>query len=229
MKTRRARKETVLENDEGVISPAVDLEPNSLITTSHQHPKHGRSDSDADAEVSAPNICQPPAKRTKKSSPVTKNADNAASRSRSRYIPPRSPLPQRINRVINPGAPDQKRAQRTSEEVAAAAKQKEKLALDLKRAKKEKIRMVAEIEAAEEEEERSEERTAIRDVTDLAESKTNDEDDGPEGPAKTVCSTLIQKDSGSFYSIRGGKLLAPRGMFVQQLRGRKRKLGRKKA
>lgn len=249
MKPRGARKKMALDNNEGVTPPSEDLEPHSLITASPQHPKHSHSDSDADAEGPTSNLCQPPAKRTKANttSPV-ENSHNVASRPRPRprprIIPRRSPLPQRINRVINPGAPDQKRAQRTSEEVAAAAKQKEKLALELEEVEKAKVRMVAEMEAADEEEERLEERMAIRHITDLAEFEANtnaasgDDDatmliedkDEPRGPAKMVRSILMQKRPRfTFYFIRGGKLLGAGGIFVQQLTGRRRNLGRRTA
>lgn len=179
--------------------------------SSHQQPKHSRSDSGADAEVSAPILFQPPVKRTKANptSPV-RSSSNATGRShRSRIIiPPRSPLPQRINRVINPGAPDKKRAQRTSEEVAAAAKKKEHLRLQLERLEREKIQMMAEMELEEVEADRLEEGMAIRNITDLAGSKAagdddvtmtasedteKGDDDESEGPAKKVCSTLMSK------------------------------------
>lgn len=213
MKTRGARKKTAPDNNEGVTSPSMNLEPHSPITTTQQHPKHSRSDSDTNAEVSASDLCQQSAKRTKLNTPSPdKNSHNVASRPRPRPRPVscRSPRPQRINRVINPGAPDQKRAQRTSEEVAAAAKQREKLALDLEKVEKAKVLMVVEMEKEDEEEERLEEMMAIRHITDLPEFKTSEDAEGdvtmsvedededasedePEAPAKTVCSRLIQK------------------------------------
>lgn len=242
----RTRKETALDNDKGVTSPLVNARPNPSTTikplviklkpltqksasqsaldavdmSSHHHPKHGHSDGDDDVDVSGANICQPSAKRTKTSnmtSPV-KSSHSAAGRPHPRIILPRSPLPLRVNRVINPGAPDQKRVQRTSEEVAAAAKKREDGRLKLESLEREKIRMLAEMEAADEEEERSDERMAIRDITDLAGSKentnagdydaivTSSEEESievqPKGPAKMVRSTLMRKLTviyGPFY------------------------------
>jgi hypothetical protein len=81
--------------------------------------------------------------------------------------------------------------------VAAAAKQKEERALELEKVEKARILMVAEIEEEEEEDERLKERMAIRHITDLPEFKTGgdvvEDEDEPEGPAKMVCRTLMQK------------------------------------
>lgn len=151
-----------------------------------QHPKRGRSGSDTDETVPA-SIVQPPAKKTKLSNstlPVQhgRNTGN----SRSKPLPPRSPLPERIGRVVNPGAPDQKRKKRTSAEVAAAAQQKENLRLQLAQMERDRIRMLAEMEAVEEEDQREEERMAVKDIADLEESHAGGQavtQDGMEGMA----------------------------------------------
>jgi len=136
--------------------------PDAADEIQHQQPKRGRSGSDANAENTEPSgTHQPPTKRSK-------NMDITLPQ--KKLVPLRSPLPARKNRVINPGAPDQKRTRRTSSAVAAAMQLKEKLKSELDRMEKDKIRMLAEMEAAEEEEQQLEERMAIRDVTDLAES-----------------------------------------------------------
>lgn len=241
----KTRKKTAQDNDEGATSPSVNVEPDPSTTTvtksltirlgplvrkspqsalnavdggSHQHLKHGRSNSDADTEVTVPNVHQPSAKRMKNSNTTlpVEGRRKATCDSRSRVIPPRSPLSQRTNRVINPGAPDQKRAQRTSEEVAAAAKQKENLRLELEELERKKIQTMADMHRALEEEERLDDTTAIWHITDLAESKTNPGDndvvittsnrgseeenvemsnnsDELEALVKMVCITLMQR------------------------------------
>jgi hypothetical protein len=89
----KTRTKAAQDNDEGITSPSVNVGPNPSVTSklltiklgpltqksspqsalnavdggSHQHPKHGHSDSDADTEVTVPNLCQPSAKRTKNS------------------------------------------------------------------------------------------------------------------------------------------------------------------
>lgn len=88
-------------------------------------------------------------------------------RSRSKVIPPRSPLPNRSTRVINPGAPDKKRTKRSQEEVAAATKQRDELRSRLEEIEKQKIEMLAQMEAAEEEDDLEEERRVINHTTDL--------------------------------------------------------------
>ena len=111
---------------------------------------------------------QPPTKQSKKidvASPVKHRAATLC----LRLIPPRSPLPARINHVVNPGAPDQRHAHHTSAAVTVSMQCKEELKLKLERMEKEKIHMLAEMEASEEEEQKQEEKMAIRDVTDLAE------------------------------------------------------------
>lgn len=213
--------------------------------TQHQRPKRGRSGSDADAErteAMEPTCThQPPAKRPKKTdvaSPVKHGAGL-----RQKLIPPRSPLPVRINRVVNPGAPDQKRGRRTSASVTAAMRRKEELKLELEKMEKDKIRMLAEMEATEEEEQQQEERMVIRDVTDLAESYPDiegepDKDhvmadsegdiektecavapvDELEAPIKMVSPRQEQKMMFFTYwvSSRKGKLPSPREILVWQ-------------
>ena len=140
--------------------------------TQHQHPKRGRSGSDSNTEIAeSSGTHQPPTKRSKKTdtTSLVKLGGTSAGSLRIRLIPPRSPLPMRINRVVNPGAPDQKKVRQTSAAVTAAMELKEKLKLELEKMEGDKIRMLAEMEAAEEEEQQQEERMAIRDVADLAE------------------------------------------------------------
>ncbi|KAF8477617.1 hypothetical protein DFH94DRAFT_683323 [Russula ochroleuca] len=167
----KTRTKAAQDNDEGITSPSVNVGPNPSVTSklltiklgpltqksspqsalnavdggSHQHPKHGHSDSDADTEVTVPNLCQPSAKRTKNSNTT-------------------SPVK---------SAPDQKQAQHTPEEMATATKQTEDLRLRQEAAEKKKIQMLVEMEAAQEEEECLEETTAVWNLTDLAESKEN--------------------------------------------------------
>jgi hypothetical protein len=76
-------------------------------------------------------------------------------------VPPRSPLPNRINRVVNPGRPDAKRAKRTSAEVTAAAKRKEVLRQEIAEHERRKIQALAEIEMQEEMEAAEEENSMV--------------------------------------------------------------------
>jgi hypothetical protein len=82
-------------------------------------------------------------------------------------IAPRSPLPNRTNRVVNPGKPDAKRTKRTSAEVAAAAKQKEDLKKKAEELEKQRIQALAEIELQEEMEAAEEESNAVYAQDDL--------------------------------------------------------------
>jgi hypothetical protein len=143
-----------------------------------QSSKRERAQSNAEEISSAPNIYQPAAKRLKKTDvALPSDGGNKTTNSRSKPAALRSPLPAHSNRIVNPGAPDQKRKRCTPAEMAAAKMEKEKLKLALENIEKEKIRMLAEMEAAEEEEQWEEERTTIRDVTDLVEPYTNEEGD----------------------------------------------------
>ena len=151
-----------------------------------QRPKRGRSRSDTDGTVPASTV-QPLAKKTKISNTTlpVQHGGNVAN-SRSKPVPPRSPLPSRTRRVVNPGAPDQKRKKRTSAEVTEATQKKENLRLQLEQIEKDKIRMLAQMEAVEEEEQRDEERMVIKDIADLEESHAGgkaDTQDGNEGMA----------------------------------------------
>jgi hypothetical protein len=76
-------------------------------------------------------------------------------------VPPRSPLPARINRVVNPGRPDAKRTKRTSAEVTAATKRKEDLRREIEEHDKRKIQALAEIELQEEMEAAEEENNMV--------------------------------------------------------------------
>ena len=74
-----------------------------------------------------------------------------------KVIPPRSPLPKRINHVANPAAPDMPQAKRTSAEVAAAKAEKAQLLQRLDELNKQNKLALAEMEINEEEEEAREE------------------------------------------------------------------------
>lgn len=91
-----------------------------------------------------------------------------------KVIPPRSPLPKRINRVTNPAAPDMPRAKRTSAEVAAAKAEKAQLLQRLDELNKQNKLALAEMEINEEEEEAREERTVVRRIEDLVPEAHNE-------------------------------------------------------
>jgi hypothetical protein len=224
---------------------------NAADETQHQRPKRGRSGSDTDIErmeATEPTCThQPPTKRSKKAD-VASPVKHGAGSFRLKLIPPRSPLPVRINRVVNPGAPDQKRGRRTSASVTAAMQRKEHLKSELEKMERDKIRMLAEMEASEEEEQRQEERMVIRDVTDLAESypdiegepdndhvmADSEEDiekteyavapvDELEGPIKMVSPRQEQKTMffTDGFSSRKRKPPSPRAILVWQLTRKK--------
>ena len=100
-------------------------------------------------------------------------------------IPPRSPLPQRINRVIHPGKPAMPRPKRTSAEVAEAEAKKADILARLEELEKQKKIVLAEMELDEEEEDIEEEQTAVRHLKDLRDANS----EGPEV-------VLIPKDDG---------------------------------
>ena len=87
-------------------------------------------------------------------------------------IPPRSPLPQRINRVIHPGKPAMPRPKRTSAEVAEAEAKKAELLARLEELEKQKKIALAEMELDEEEEDIEEEKTAVRHLKDLQDNNS---------------------------------------------------------
>jgi hypothetical protein len=76
-------------------------------------------------------------------------------------VPPRSPLPNRINRVVNPGRPDAKCTKWTSAEVTAAEKWKEDLRKQIEEHDRRKIQALAEIELQEEMEAAEEENNEV--------------------------------------------------------------------
>jgi hypothetical protein len=82
-------------------------------------------------------------------------------------VPPRSPLPQRINRVIHPGKPAMPRPKRTSAEVTEAKAKKAELLVRLEELERQKKIALAEMELDEEDEDMEEERTAVRHLKDL--------------------------------------------------------------
>lgn len=79
-----------------------------------------------------------------------------------RVVVPRSPLPERVNRVSNPGAPDVPRAKRTSAEVQAAEARRQELILEMEELDKKKIQMLAELNVEQDMEDEEEERTLVR-------------------------------------------------------------------
>lgn len=98
-------------------------------------------------------------------------------------VPPRSPLPQRINHVIHPGKPAMPRPKRTSAEVAEAKAKKTDLLERLEELDKQRKIALAEMELDEEEEEIEEERTAVRYLQDAGREQvipSDAEDDGLE-------------------------------------------------
>ncbi|KAH8982122.1 hypothetical protein EDB86DRAFT_3051092 [Lactarius hatsudake] len=90
-------------------------------------------------------------------------------------IPPRSPLPQRINRVVQPGKPVMPRPKRTSAEVAAARAEKVKLSQEAEELDKQNKLALAEMELNEEAQDAVEERMAVRHLADLRYSKKEDQ------------------------------------------------------
>ncbi|KAH9019945.1 hypothetical protein EDB84DRAFT_1441955 [Lactarius hengduanensis] len=108
-------------------------------------------------------------------------------------IAPRSPLPQRINRVVQPGKPVMPRPKRTSAEVAAALAEKAKLLRRVEELDKEKKLALAELDLDEEAQDAVEERIAYSEseepqaetldnaleVRPVDEEGSQDEDDEP--------------------------------------------------
>ncbi|KAH9011665.1 hypothetical protein EDB84DRAFT_1647130 [Lactarius hengduanensis] len=90
-------------------------------------------------------------------------------------IPPRSPLPQRINRVVQPGKPVMPRPKRTSAEVAAAQAEKVKLSQEAEELDKQNKLALAEMELNEEAQDAVEERMAVRHLADLRYSEKEDQ------------------------------------------------------
>ncbi|KAH9021262.1 hypothetical protein EDB85DRAFT_2152545 [Lactarius pseudohatsudake] len=89
-------------------------------------------------------------------------------------IAPRSPLPQRINRVVQPGKPAMPWPKRTSAEVAAALAEKARLLRRVEELDKEKKLALAELDLDEEAQDAVEERIAVRHLIDLPDSESEE-------------------------------------------------------
>jgi len=121
-----------------------------------------------------------------------------ASKNRN-VVPPRSPLPNRINRVVNPGRPDAKRTKRTSAGVTAAAKRKEDLRKEIEEHNRRKIQALAEIELQEEMEAAEEENNEVNERgngMEDEEAPPQSEDIMEEDPVDKSTEFEITADSG---------------------------------
>jgi hypothetical protein len=111
---------------------------------------------------------QPPTKK-----PRANSDDDGATplplpgKQRGKKVPPRSPLPVRINRVLNPGAPDKKNTRHSSAQVAANKQRKEDLRRDLDALAQRQIEILAEMEVEQEMADDKEDRDAIRTLADV--------------------------------------------------------------
>lgn len=152
-------------------------------------------------------------KAAKKTKTDIRAADQVTKPKPSRIIPPRSPLPQRINRVQNPGKPDVPRAKRTSDEVAAELETKENLLKEIEELRAQKLRMVAEREIEIELAAEKARQTTVMHLTDLDEHRvdaTNLEDemdvdgDGDE-MAMNVDLDLDVDDEDGVQDLKGKK------------------------
>ncbi|KAH9032128.1 hypothetical protein EDB85DRAFT_2145690 [Lactarius pseudohatsudake] len=98
-------------------------------------------------------------------------------------ILPRSPLPQRTNRVVQAAKPDMPRPKRTSAQVAAAAAEKVNLLQRLEELEKEKKLALAELGLNEEAQDAVEERNFVRHFKDLPDvDKDSESEKSPAGP-----------------------------------------------
>ncbi|KAH9028283.1 hypothetical protein EDB85DRAFT_1892584 [Lactarius pseudohatsudake] len=98
-------------------------------------------------------------------------------------ILPRSPLPQRTNRVVQAAKPDMPRLKRTSAQVAAAAAEKVNLLRRLEELENEKKLALAELGLNKEAQDAVEERNFVRHFKDLPDvDKDSESENSPAGP-----------------------------------------------
>ncbi|KAH9170338.1 hypothetical protein EDB89DRAFT_2244086 [Lactarius sanguifluus] len=133
--------------------------------------RRGLPDGQDAGEDPATRTVEPVGKKPKVGVPTAAERPRAKAK---KPIPPRSPLPKRINRVVHPAKPDMPRLKRTSAEVAAAEAEKVELLRRLEVLDKEKKLELAEQELNEEVQDALEERMVVRHLRDLPDSEYED-------------------------------------------------------
>lgn len=136
--------------------PENELEP--LSSTQSAPSKQGRLNDQGSSKGPSAQVVGPVEKKRKVIYQPT--PENRLTKMK-KTIPPRSPLPQRINRVIQPGKPAMPRPKRTSAEVAEAEAKKVELLARVEELERQKKIALAEMELDEEEEDVEEEQTAV--------------------------------------------------------------------
>ncbi|KAH9028661.1 hypothetical protein EDB85DRAFT_1892403 [Lactarius pseudohatsudake] len=157
----KSRKTPAAEPPNRKIQPAAPKAKSTDLTT-------GSRDTDEDP---ATRIVKPVEKKSKVG--VHTALENPRVKTK-KPIAPRSPLPQRINRVVQPGKPAMPRPKRTSAEVAAALAEKARLLRRVEELDKEKKLALAELDLDEEAQDAVEERIAVRHLIDLPDSESEE-------------------------------------------------------
>lgn len=134
------------------------VSPPEMAVADKSVPPAGNGDPSSDEE-------QPPAKKPN-TNDSKRNATSQSGKRGRKQVPPRSPLPARINRVINPGAPDRTSTRRTSAQVAADNKQKADLQRDFETLKKRQIEILAQMEIQQALADEEEDQNSVRTLAD---------------------------------------------------------------
>jgi hypothetical protein len=146
-----------------------EAEPEPPSSTQSAPHKRGRPKGQGTSKDPLAQVVEPVEKKQKvDAQPAPENPPTKT----KKPIPPRSPLPQRINRVIHPGRPAMPRPKHTSAEVAEAKAKKAELLQRLEELDKQKKIALAEMELDEEEEDMEEERTAVQHRNDLQDAES---------------------------------------------------------
>ncbi|KAH9177894.1 hypothetical protein EDB89DRAFT_1901994 [Lactarius sanguifluus] len=132
-------------------------------------------------------------------------------------IPPRSPLPQRTNRVVQPAKPDMPRPKRTSAQVAAAEAEKVNLLRRLEELEKEKKLALAELGLNEEAQDAVEERKFVRHFKDLPDvDKDSESEKSPAGPKDDALEAFPVDEDEPLVSQDGeDEALRPEDPFLE--------------